>query len=156
MGRLGDMPALTAQSPLGPITLVEDDGAIVALDWGGEAEDHTPLLDDAQRQLEQYFAGTRTVFDVPLAPKVSPTLWRFLDALLEIPYGETKTYGTIAKETGLSAQSAGQACGANPIAILIPCHRVIGADTLGGFSAKGGIETKVALLKLEGAASLLI
>ena len=150
------MSSLTADSPLGPITLVEEDGAITELDWGGAGEDHTPVLDNAQRQLGEYFAGTRTVFDVPLAPKVSPSQQNFLDALLAIPYGETKTYGEIAKETGLSAQGAGQACGANPIAILIPCHRVLGAGDLGGFSAKGGVETKVALLKLEGSASLLI
>lgn len=150
------VPALTADSPLGPITFVEVDGAITELNWGGQGDDHTPLLDDAHRQLDEYFAGERQVFDVPLAPRGSPTLQRFLDALRTIPFGETKTYGEIAKETGLSAQAAGQACGANPIAILIPCHRVLGADSLGGFSAKGGVETKVALLKLEGSASLLI
>lgn len=150
------MPALTADSPLGPITLVEEDGAIKALDWGGEGTDHTPLLDDAQRQLAAYFDRQLTEFDLPLAPDVSPTQRRFLDALLAIPFGETKTYGQIAIDTGLSAQAAGQACGANPIAIIIPCHRVIGTGNLGGFSARGGIETKVALLKHEGAASLLI
>ncbi len=150
------MPALTADSPLGPITLVEEDGAITALDWGGQGNDHTPVLDEAHRQLAAYFDHQLTEFDLPLAPKASPTQQRFLDALLEIPFGETKTYGEIAKETGMSAQAAGQACGANPIAIIIPCHRVIGTGNLGGFSARGGIETKVALLKHEGAASLLI
>jgi len=150
------MPSLTAASPLGPISIVEEDGAITALDWGGAATDHTPLLDEAHRQLAAYFDGNITKFDLPIAPKVSPTQHRFLDALLAIPFGETKTYGDIAKETGLTAQAAGQACGANPIAIIIPCHRVIGTGNLGGFSARGGIETKVALLKHEGAASLLI
>ena len=150
------MSALTADSPLGRITLVEEDGAITALDWGGEGADHTPVLDEAQRQLAAYFAHQLTEFDLPLAPDVSANQQRFLDALLAIPFGETKTYGEIAKETGLSAQAAGQACGANPIAIVIPCHRVIGTGNLGGFSARGGIETKVALLKHEGAASLLI
>ncbi len=150
------MPELTADSPLGPITLVEQGGAITALDWGGNGKDRTPLLEEAHLQLAEYFAGHRTEFDLPLAPKGSPTLLRFLAALQRIRFGETKTYGEIAAETGLSAQAAGQACGANPIAILIPCHRVLGADGLGGFSAKGGVETKVALLKLEGAASLLI
>ena len=150
------MPALTADSPLGPITIAEEDGAITTLKWGSGATDHTPLLDEAHRQLAKYFDGEITEFDLPLAPKVSPTQQRFLDALAAIPYGETKTYGNIAKETGLSAQAAGRACGANPIAIVIPCHRVIGTGNLGGFSASGGVETKVALLKLEGAASLLI
>ncbi len=150
------MPALTADSPLGPITIVEKDGAITALDWRGASTDHTPLLDQAHRQLASYFDGDLTRFDLPLAPKASPTQVRFLDALLAIPFGETKTYGEIAKETQLSPQAAGQACGANPIAIIIPCHRVIGTGNLGGFSARGGIETKVALLKHEGSASLLI
>jgi methylated-DNA-[protein]-cysteine S-methyltransferase len=150
------MTALTADSPLGPITLVEQDRAITALDWGGASSDHTPLLDEAHRQLAAYFDGNLTEFDLPLAPNVSPIQQRFLDALLKIPFGETKTYGEIARDTGLSAQAAGQACGANPIAIIVPCHRVIGTGNLGGFSARGGIETKVALLKHEGAASLLI
>jgi methylated-DNA-[protein]-cysteine S-methyltransferase len=150
------MPSLTRDTPLGPVTLLEEDGALIALDWGGQGADHTPLLDLAHRQLAEYFAGTRKVFDLPLAPRVSARQRRFLDALMAIPFGETMTYGQIAHETGMSAQGAGQACGANPIAIVIPCHRVIGTGNLGGFSARGGVETKVALLRHEGAASLLI
>ncbi len=73
-----------------------------------------------------------------------------------IPFGETRTYGEIAAALGASAQAVGTACGANPIATLIPCHRVLGAASLGGYSGAGGIETKVALLRLEGAAGLLI
>ncbi|NNJ67511.1 MAG: methylated-DNA--[protein]-cysteine S-methyltransferase [Boseongicola sp.] len=147
---------LTADSPLGPITLVEEDGAIVALDWGGAGVDETPVLVEAHRQLAAYFGGDLTEFDLPLAPKVSGRQRAFLDALIAIPFGETLTYGEIARATGMSAQGAGQACGANPIAIIIPCHRVTGTGNLGGFSAKGGVETKVALLRHEGAASLLI
>lgn len=150
------MPALTSDSPLGPITVVENNGAVVALDWGGTAKERTPLLDEAHYQLAAYFAHQLTEFELPLNPIVSPTQQRFLDALLAIPFGETRTYGEIAEEMDLSAQAAGQACGANPIAIIIPCHRVIGTGNLGGFSAPEGIETKVALLKHEGAASLLI
>ncbi|MGI9390907.1 MAG: methylated-DNA--[protein]-cysteine S-methyltransferase [Boseongicola sp.] len=150
------MPVLTADSPLGQITLTEVDGAITALDWGGDGADHTAALVEAHRQLAAYFDRQLTEFDLPLGPNVSPVQQRFLDALLAIPFGETKTYGEIAKETEMSAQAAGQACGANPIAIIIPCHRVVGTGNLGGFSARGGIETKVALLKHEGAASLLI
>jgi len=81
---------------------------------------------------------------------------RFYEALCAIPFGETRTYGDLAKELEAPAQAIGQACGGNPIAILIPCHRVLGADNLGGYSGIGGVETKVALLKLEGAAGLLI
>ena len=150
------MKRFTRNTPLGAVTLVEEDGAVISLEWGGDAQDETSLLVEAHRQLGEYFAFERQYFDLPLAPKGSDTLLRFLDALKAIPFGETVTYGEIAKETGLSAQAAGQACGANPIAIIIPCHRVLGADGLGGFSAQGGIETKVALLKHEGAASLLI
>jgi len=73
-----------------------------------------------------------------------------------IPYGETRAYGQIARALDAPAQAVGQACGRNAIAILIPCHRVVGADGLGGFSAPGGVETKVALLRHEGAYSLLI
>ena len=151
------MPALTIDSPLGPLTLTEDDGALTRLSWQGpQGHDNTALLTSAARQLDQYFQRSLTEFDLPLAPKANATQQRFLDALLAIPYGETRTYGEMAKRTGLSAQAAGQACGANPIAIIIPCHRVTGTGNLGGFSAPDGIEKKVELLKLEGAASLLI
>ena len=150
------MPQLTIPSPLGPLTLTEEAGALTRLTWGTGGTDETPLLTEAARQLAAYFDGGLRRFDLPLAPKATPSQRRFLDALLAIPYGETRTYGEIAKQLGISAQAAGQACGANPIAIIIPCHRVTGTGHLGGFSAPGGIETKVALLRLEGAASLLI
>jgi methylated-DNA-[protein]-cysteine S-methyltransferase len=153
---LAAMPELTADSPLGRLTLTETDGAITRLRWGGQGSDHTPVLDAAAGQLALYFDRKLTRFDLPLRPVASDGQLRFLDALRAIPYGETRTYGEIAKDLGISAQAAGQACGANPIAILIPCHRVTGTGNLGGFSAPGGIETKVALLRLEGAASLLI
>ena len=150
------MPALTTDSPFGPLTLVEEDGAITRLDWGGTSADQTPLLTEAARQLTAYFAGKLTEFDLPLAPAGTPSRRRFLDALIAIPYGETRTYGDMAKALGISPQAAGQACGANPIPIIIPYHRVTGTGNLGGFSAPGGIETKVALREHEGAASLLL
>lgn len=150
------MPSRTIDSPIGPLTLTEDDGALTRLSWGTDGPDDTPLLHEAERQLTAYFSGDLKCFDLPLSPQVTPLQQRFLDALLAIPYGETRTYGELAKDLGISPQAAGQACGANPIAIIIPCHRVVGSGNLGGFSAPGGVETKVALLKLEGAASLLI
>ena len=151
------MPDLTIASPVGPVTLTEQDGAVTRLTWwGGDAVDKTPLLIEAAEQLHDYFAGKRTEFNLPLAPKVTDSQRQFLEELQKIPYGETRTYGEMAKTLGISAQAAGQACGANPIAIVIPCHRVTGTGNLGGFSAPDGIEKKVALLKLEGAASLLI
>lgn len=150
------MPQLTIPSLLGPLTLTEEDGAITRLDWNGTGSDATPLLAEAARQLDAYFAGDLTTFDLPLAPKATPAQHSFLAALLAIPYGETRIYGEMAKDLNISPQAAGQACGANPVAIIIPCHRVLGAGHLGGFSAPGGIETKIALLKLENAASLLL
>lgn len=142
-------------SPVGPLVLTEEGGLIVRLNWGGEGVDDTPLLREAAAQLQEYFAGRRSVFDLPLAfqPGLTGEVQR---AMLAIPLGETRRYGDLAKALGVPAQAIGQACGANPIPILIPCHRILGATGLGGFSAPGGVETKVALLRHEGAASLLL
>ena len=151
------MHKASLDSPVGPLTLWEEDGAVIRLDWGrfgGAAE--TDVLARAVAQLEAYFEGAREPFDLPLAPRGSEFQQQFYAALSAIPYGETRTYGQLAEALGVSAQAIGQACGANPIAILIPCHRVLAAEGLGGYSGRRGIETKVALLKLEGAASLLI
>ena len=148
--------AFSFDSPLGRLTVVEEDGAITRLTWGGHSKDETPLLREAQAQLESYFQRELTEFALPLAPQVSAFQLEFLKALSAIPYGETRTYGEMAAQLDISPQAAGQACGANPIAIVIPCHRVTAATNLGGFSAPDGIEKKVELLKLEGAASLLI
>ncbi len=132
----------------------------MALDWKDEgAGSRDPALLTAEAELQAYFAGQLTVFSVPMAPLMTaktPFQKRFFQALLEIPFGETREYGQLADDLGVSAQAIGQACGANPLPILIPCHRVLGAAGLGGYSGAGGVETKVALLRLEGAASLLI
>ena len=144
-------------SPVGTLTLCAADGAITAVEWGRVAtNDAAPVFDQARAELATYFAGDLTNFTVPLAPGGGVFQQAFYAALCAIPYGETRSYGDLAAELGVSAQAIGQACGANPIPILIPCHRVLGADGLGGYSGAGGVETKVALLKLEGAASLLI
>ena len=151
------MLARTLESPLGPLTIREEPGGITALDWGNVRETaQSVVLDNAVTQLSAYFAGDLEAFDLPLAPRGSAFQRAFYAALVAIPYGETRTYGDLARELGVSAQAIGQACGANPIPILIPCHRVLAADGLGGFSGAGGVEAKVALLKLEGAASLLL
>ena len=153
-------PKLTSiglSTSLGPIRIDAAGGAICSLDWcEGPAESDDPLLQDAAVQLTEYFAGGRRDFDLPLAPEVSVFQKAFGEVLRAIPFGHTRTYGEIAHQMGCPAQSIGQACGANPIPILIPCHRVLGATNLGGFSARGGVEAKVALLRHEGAASLLI
>lgn len=148
---------LTIDTPTGPFTLTEADGAIVAAGWGGTGADHTPLLADAAAQLAEYWAGSRTVFELPLRIDVSDFQHAVCDEMQSIPYGETRTYGEIARRLGVTPQAVGQACGANPIAILIPCHRVLGADgRLTGFSGRGGVETKVALLRHEGAGGFLL
>jgi methylated-DNA-[protein]-cysteine S-methyltransferase len=139
-------------SPIGPLTLVERDGALARLSFGayGQGEPPTPLLARAAAQLGEYFAGERREFDLPLAPSGTEfqlACWR---ALTEIPYGETRSYGEQARHIGRPdrARAVGAANGANPIAIIQPCHRVIGADgSLVGFG--GGLETKRRLLDLE-------
>lgn len=142
-------------SPHGPFAVVEEDGLITRIDWTARKSDPTPMLREACRQLGEYFDGKRTAFDLPL-DFGSGFQEQMRRAMANIPYGETRTYGDLAKTLGRPAQAIGQACGANPIPILIPCHRVLGAANLGGFSAPGGVETKIALLKLEGAGGLLI
>jgi len=149
------MPQAVFHSPHVLFAVVEEDGLITRIDWTARKSDPTPLLREACRQLGEYFDGTRTAFDLPLdfGTGFQEQMRR---AMAAIPYGETRTYGDLAKMLGRPAQAIGQACGANPIPILIPCHRVLGAASLGGFSAPGGVETKIALLKLEGAGGLLI
>jgi len=143
---------LTVATDTGPVTLMEEDGHICRVTWGGVAGgDETPLLQNAAQQLRAYFAGELQLFDLPLAPQGSDfhlAVWR---EMLAIPDGRTKSYGDLAKATGGIARAVGTACGANPIPIFIPCHRVLAADRqLGGFSGGKGPETKAQLLRLEG------
>ena len=127
------------------------------LHWGSaERQDSSSLLDEALKQLAAYFSGAGTGFTLPLNPPGNAFQRQVCDAMSDIPFGETRTYGEIARQLGSAAQPVGNACGANPIPVIIPCHRVLGANGLGGFSGQGGVETKVALLRLEGAAGLLI
>jgi len=152
-----DMIRIALDSPVGQLCVTEEDGAITGLDWGGASEGvESPLLAEARTQLAAYFDGTRRAFDLPLAPAGSAFQRAVCDAMCAIPFGETRTYGDLATVLGASAQAIGHACGANPIPVLIACHRVLGATSLGGYSGAGGIETKVALLRHEGAAGLLI
>lgn len=147
------MPRLSLDSPLGRLTLFEEDGALTALVWGGKsAGKPTRVLTDAKRQLAAYFAGKRKAFNLNLAPEGSDTERRIWALMAEIPYGETRSYGALAHELGLSPRSIGRACARNPLPILLPCHRVVGSDgELGGYSGGGGVETKRKLLLLEGA-----
>jgi methylated-DNA-[protein]-cysteine S-methyltransferase len=141
----------------GTLTVTQQDGAITALDWTRvKYTDSTDLLDNAVRQLRAYDAGELEEFDLPLRVAGSDFQRAICDAIYAIPFGYTRTYGEIAKDLGVPAQAVGQACGGNPIPVIIPCHRVMGAKGLTGFSGRGGVETKVALLRHEKAAGLLI
>jgi methylated-DNA-[protein]-cysteine S-methyltransferase len=142
-------------SPMGPISVFEVAGQIVALNWQPGPPATTPLLAEAIAQLIAYFERRLTRFDLPLDMGAG-FQGQVRRAMAAIPFGETRQYGELAREIGMPAQTIGQACGANPIPVLIPCHRVLAARGLGGFSAKGGVESKVFLLRLEGAAGLLI
>lgn len=147
------MPYLSLHSPVGDLTVSEEGGAIVSLDWGWAPEGQaTPLLRKAKQQLDRYFDGVLEEFDLPLNPAGTDFQKRVWKAMLKIPYGRTKAYGDLAKKLGSSARPVGTACGANHIPIIIPCHRVLASNGgLGGYSGDGGLETKLALLKLEGA-----
>ncbi|CUH52301.1 methylated-DNA--[protein]-cysteine S-methyltransferase [Shimia marina] len=146
----------TVETPTGPMTLTEEDGAITRAEWGQGGVGDTPLLREAAAQLVAYFDDPVRGFDLPLRVEASEFQQKVCDAMLAIPLGETRTYGDLAKEIGVPAQAIGQGCGGNPIPVIIPCHRVLGANGLGGFSGEGGVETKVWLLKHERAAGLLI
>ncbi len=141
-------------SPLGILSVAAENGALVRLHFGilgPEAERDDPVLVEADRQLQAYFAGSLHDFDLPLhAPgnELERGVW---DAMLRIPYGRTRTYGEVATELNAIARNVGTACGANPIAIVIPCHRIVGAGgKLTGYSGGEGVKTKAWLLGHEG------
>lgn len=148
-------------SPLGPLTLVAEHGALVGVYMAEHrrgptaaalGERRTAGFEEAQRQLDEYFAGERTAFDLPLAPVADAFQRRVWGLLTRIPYGETRTYGQLAGELGdpRLARTVGGANARNPISIVVPCHRVVGADgRLAGYA--GGLERKRFLLALEGA-----
>ena len=146
------MEQTVIQSPMGPLTLFAQDNHLTALvfgDFGGY--DHLPLFEMARRQLEEYFAGYRRNFDLPLDPGGTDFQRRVWRALLDIPYGKAISYKELARRVDRPKgfQAVGQANGKNPLPILIPCHRVIAADgALGGYS--GGLDRKRFLLDLEG------
>lgn len=147
------MAQLSMHSPVGDLTITEEDGAIISLDWGWvpeEWQEETPLLLTAIDQLNAYFDGERLDFDLPLNPPGSDFQKAVCAAMVAIPGGKTRSYGEIAKDIESSAQAVGNACGLNPIPIIIPCHRVLAAGRqMGGFSGDGGVDTKKKLLALE-------
>ena len=152
------MSSYLCPSPIGPLTLVEEDGALAAVrfhpdlprDAASFALPSTPLLRQAAAELREYFAGQRRQFTVPLAPKGTPFQQKVWKALQEIPYGETRSYKEIAIAAGneKACRAVGMANNRNPLPIFIPCHRVVGADgKLVGYA--GGLDVKTFLLELE-------
>lgn len=150
---------VVVQSPVGDLTLTEENGALTGLYFGrcsleGE-EGLTALLERASRQLEEYFAGKRKQFDLPLSLRGTEFQRQVWAALRDIPYGETRSYGQIAQAVGRpkAVRAVGMANHRNPISIIVPCHRVVGADgSLTGYG--GGLENKKFLLALERGGSL--
>jgi methylated-DNA-[protein]-cysteine S-methyltransferase len=157
----------TMISPVGELTLIASDAGLVAVLWEnddparvrlGEVQDRAdhPLLARTAAQLAEYFAGERRAFDLPLdfrGTDFQKSVWA---QLLRIPFGETRSYGELARALGNppASRAVGAANGRNPISIITPCHRVVGASgSLTGFA--GGLETKAFLLKLEGPRLLL-
>ncbi len=142
-------------SPFGPLCLAQEGDALAAVNFcapltSEEVPCPTPLLAEARRQLEEYFAGSRRVFDLPLTPEGTAFQRAVWEALQAIPYGETRTYGQIAAAVGRpkAFRAVGGACHCNPIGIIIPCHRVVGSSgRLTGYA--GGLDRKAALLALE-------
>ena len=145
-------------SPVDDLLVRTDGSAITGIDFEphrpvtGERDDIHPLLVAARTQLEEYFAGDRREFDLPLRPAGTPFQQRVWTALCTVPFGHTVTYGEIARRVGVdprtTSRAVGTANGSNPIPVVIPCHRVIGANgTLTGFG--GGLGRKQVLLTLE-------
>jgi methylated-DNA-[protein]-cysteine S-methyltransferase len=151
----------TIWSPVGELTLVADDRSLAAILWEDDKPDRVrlgalsekvdhPILVETERQLGEYFAGTRRTFDVPLSFAGTDFQKRVWAALLAIPFGETRSYGEIAEQLGVpgASRAVGAANGRNPISIIAPCHRVVGSTgKLTGFA--GGLDAKKYLLELE-------
>ncbi|HEX7151988.1 MAG TPA: methylated-DNA--[protein]-cysteine S-methyltransferase [Thermoanaerobaculia bacterium] len=143
-----------ADTPIGMLLVAGDADSVAAIQFRPEPRDEWTRDDDLFRdvlaQLDEYFAGRRRTFELPLAPKGTPFQLAVWNALQTIPYGETRSYSEIARAIGKpdTVRAVGAANGANPLPIVVPCHRVIGANgALTGFG--GGIETKRYLLQLE-------
>ncbi len=144
----------TYQTPRGKITLESDGQALTHVVFGQQAlngiEKPTELTNQAATELQEYFAGKRTAFDIPLNPEGTPFQKLVWEALLSIPYGQTRTYKQIAEQIGhtKSYRAVGAANNKNPLPIFIPCHRVIGVDgSLTGYAS--GLKIKEGLLNLE-------
>jgi methylated-DNA-[protein]-cysteine S-methyltransferase len=145
------MTQLSVHSPVGDLTISEEDGKIVSIDWGWSPfQEENEILLKTKFLLDQYFDDEKPTFDLPLKPHGTDFQKKVWKIMFEIPYGQILTYGEISDRLNSHARAVGMACGANPIPIIIPCHRVIGKNgKLTGFSGGEGVETKRYLLELE-------
>ena len=150
------MPSRVVDSPIGPLRLVATDEALVAIDFDALPEPTSPphpILDQAERELAEYFRGARRTFTVKLAPVGTAFQQRVWDELLRVPYGTVESYGAVARAIGSPAavRAVGAANGRNPIPIIVPCHRIVGSNgDLTGYG--GGMAKKQWLLGHEGGA----
>lgn len=151
------MPASDLDTPVGRLRAISDGEALVRLTWiasddlPGADGDEDAVSRETVRQLDAYFRGTLTAFELPVAFKGGSAFERSVwQGMRAIPYGETWTYGDLAERVGGVARAVGGACGRNPIPVVVPCHRVVGANgRLVGFSGGDGVESKRQLLNLE-------
>jgi len=140
------------ETAIGWIEFSADKDALTHVEWRAIKParlSSSPLIRETQRQLGLYFERRLTKFDLPLAADGTEFAHQVWDVMLGIPYGETLTYGDVAERLQVPAQAVGQACGQNPIAIIIPCHRIVGTGKIGGYSSELGLEAKTFLLDLE-------
>src|ERR1700721_3395928 len=156
-----DLVCKFMESPVGKLRLVANDKSLIAILWENDdprrvrlgetrEDDRQTLLVETERQLKEYFEGKREGFSIPLEMRGTPFQLSVWEALLAIPFGETRSYGQLAKQLGrpTASRAVGAANGRNPISIVVPCHRVIGSSgQLTGFA--GGLEAKEHLLKIE-------
>lgn len=148
------MKQMKMKTCVGYILLVEEDGFLVSLEFSDATlikNDSSPLLRSVEKELNEYFQGKRKKFDIPFkikGTKFQKVIW---ETMCNIPYGETISYGELSELAGYKKayRAVGSACGNNPIAIIVPCHRVLASNKkIGGFG--GGLENKRILLKIEG------
>ncbi len=145
--------SFTFETDLGPFTAVSDGRFLKELRYGrgGDTETEDEVLLAVARQVREYISGVRREFDVPVAPEGTEFMKKVWRVLRRIPYGEVLTYGDVAEEAGSprGARAVGGAVGRNPLLLIVPCHRVVARDGLGGFSGEGGLELKRKLLAIE-------
>ena len=149
------MASLSINTPVGHLSLVEEQGVLVAIEWGAVADsDDSALLLETKNQLNAYFDRRLTEFHLPLSPSGTVYQQQVWAEMSKIPYGRLCTYGDLAVAIGSRPRPVGGACGRNPIPIILPCHRVVGNDgKITGYSGGHGVVTKQQLLRLEGVES---